>query len=128
VRRYPLARSPRLVGGILVATLLAAGVVACLPASSAPFGATIATAPGETLAFYPSELTIQAPGPIKITFWNGSSLAHNLVFAGGLTAASRTIVEPGTTDEIVLEPTAPGTYAFRCTIHDGMAGALIVIK
>lgn len=118
----------RLVGRILVATFFAAGVAACLPASSTPFGVTIATAPGETLAFYPSELTVQAPGPIKITFWNGSRLAHNLVFAGGLTGASRTIVEPGTTDEILLEPTAAGTYTFACTIHDGMAGALIVIK
>ena len=128
MRRHPLARLIRSVVGILVATILAAGVAGCGSASSAPFGATIATAPGETLAFYPAELTVQAPGPIKITFWNGSSLAHNLVFGGGLTGASRTIVEPGTSDEILLEPAAAGTYPFACTIHDGMAGALIVIK
>jgi plastocyanin len=128
VRRHPLARRLRLVGGILVATFLAASVGACLPGASTAFGVTIATAPGETQAFVPAELTVQAPGRIAITFRNGSSLAHNLVFAGGLTGASRTIVEPGTTDEILLEPAAPGTYPFACTIHDGMAGALIVIK
>ena len=88
---------------------------------------TITSAPGETLAFEPAETTVQAAGPITITFRNGSSLAHNLVFTAGLTAATRTIVEPGTSDQILLAQAAPGAYPFACTIHDGMAGTLIVL-
>jgi plastocyanin len=87
---------------------------------------TIATAPGEALAFVPAELTIAGRGPIAVSFRNQSSLAHNLVFTGAPPAATRTIVEPGDGDEIVLDPGAPGRYPFVCTIHDGMAGVLVV--
>ena len=65
---------------------------------------TITTAPGETLAFEPAETTVAAAARVKLTFRNGSSLAHNLVFTGGLTGATRTIVEPGTSDELLLAP------------------------
>jgi hypothetical protein len=47
-------------------------------------------------------------------------------FTVGLAAATRTIVEPGTSDELLLRPPGPGAYPFVCTIHDGMAGTLIV--
>ncbi len=77
---------------------------------------TITSAPGETLAFEPAETTVRAAGPIAITFRNGSSLAHNLVFTAGLTAATRTIVEPGTSDELLLEPRGPGRLSIR--LHD----------
>ena len=86
---------------------------------------TITTASGETLAFEPAEITVRAAGPIVLTFRNGSSLPHNLTFTAGLTAATRTIVEPGTSDRLVLSPPASGAYRFVCTIHDGMAGTLV---
>ena len=89
-------------------------------------GVTITTAPGETLAFAPVETAVQASGPIALTFRNVSSLPHNLTFTAGLSGASRTIVEPGATDLLVLTPSASGAYRFVCTIHDGMAGTLIV--
>ena len=83
----------------------------------------ITTATGETTAFDPAE-TIATPGaPIAITFRNVSSLPHNLTFTG-FTAATRTIVEPGTSDELVLKPLVAGAYPFVCTIHEGMAGIL----
>jgi plastocyanin len=87
---------------------------------------TIATAPGETLAFVPAEVTVVGGGPIAVSFRNQSSLAHNLVFPGAPPAATRTIVDPGDGDELVLDPGAPGRYPYVCTIHDGMAGVLIV--
>jgi plastocyanin len=86
----------------------------------------LTTAAGETTAFDPAEAVVEATGPIAITFRNASSLPHNLTFTAGLTAATRTIVSPGTSDELVVSPLAPGTYPFVCTIHDGMAGTLIV--
>lgn len=87
---------------------------------------TITTAPGETLAFEPAETSVQAVGPIALTFRNGSSLPHNLTFTAGLTAATRTIVEPGSVDQVLLAPQAAGSYRFVCTIHDGMTGTLVV--
>lgn len=89
-------------------------------------GVTITTAPGETLAFEPAETAVQVAGPIALTFRNGSSLAHNLTFTSGLTAATRTIVEPGTSDQLLLAPQATGAHRFVCTIHDGMTGTLVV--
>lgn len=93
---------------------------------SAAVDVTITTAPGETLAFEPAETTVRGVGAVAMTFRNGSSLPHNLVFTAGLTAATQTIVTPGTSERLLLVPPAPGAYPFVCTIHDGMAGTLIV--
>jgi plastocyanin len=131
VRGHPLiGRRFQLLGGILLA-LLVVGVAACTMSTAMPataVGVTISTAPGETLAFDPAEITVRAAGPITVTFRNGSTLAHNLVFTAGVTGATRTIVEPGTSDELVLTPAAPGAYPYACTIHDGMTGRFIVLE
>ena len=96
-------------------------------AGRAPGGAlTIATAPGDVLAFVPADPVVTTAGSIALSFRNGSTLAHNLVFTDGLSAATRAIVEPGTDDNLLLEPNGPGAYRFVCTIHDGMAGVLLV--
>jgi plastocyanin len=86
----------------------------------------VTTLPGETLSFQPTQIVVQAPGPAALTFRNASSLPHNLTFTIGLTAATRTIVEPGGSDQVPLAPLAPGAYRFVCTIHDGMTGTLVV--
>jgi len=130
VRGYPLiGRRSRLLGAILAAPLVAGCAAAGTPSTApSPVAAvTISSAPGETLAFEPADTTIRASGPISITFRNGSSLPHNLVFTGEVTGATRTIVEPGASSELLLAPTAPGAYPFACTIHDGMGGTLIVV-
>jgi plastocyanin len=129
VRRYPLigrlARSGRvLLGAVLVAGCASAGA----PPASAPavVGVSIATAPGELLAFDPSEPSIAAAGSVRVRFRNASSLPHNLVFTGTLTASTRTIVAPGTSDELEVALPGPGRYPFVCTIHAEMSGALVV--
>jgi plastocyanin len=48
------------------------------------------------------------------------------VFVEGATASTDAIVEPGATDEIAVDLAASGTYRFVCTIHEGMAGSIIV--
>ena len=130
MRGHPLIdRRFQLLGGVLLA-LLVVGVAArtmSTAMSTTAVSVTISTAPGETLAFDPAQITVRAAGPITVTFRNGSTLAHNLVFTAGVTGATRTIVEPGTSDELVLTPVAPGSYRYACTIHDGMAGTLIVL-
>jgi plastocyanin len=94
--------------------------------SHPPAVITISTAPGERLAFDPTQSAVAGPGRLEITFRNVSSVAHNLVFTGGVEAGTRTIVEPATEDDVVVDFPAPGTYPFVCTIHDGMAGAVLV--
>ena len=87
---------------------------------------TIASAPGEITAFVPADTIVPTTGPLAITFRNASSLPHNLTFTAGATAATRTIVEPGTSDVLLLSALPPGAYAFVCTIHDGMKGTLTI--
>lgn len=115
--------------GLVVVVLLSACQTAePTPASPAPAAIHVAvgTAPGETLAFDPAEIAVGSVVPVTMTFRNQSSVAHNLVFTGALSAATRTIVEPGTFDELHLHPPGAGVYPFVCTIHSGMAGRLVV--
>lgn len=118
----------RLVGLVFLAPLLATCATAGgAPASaSAETGVIVSTSPGETLSFQPTQVVVQAPGPSTLTFQNVSSLPHNLTFTIGLTAATRTIVEPGGSDQVPLIALAPGAYRFVCTIHEGMTGTLVV--
>lgn len=102
---------------------MGAAVTASPPAS---VDVLITTTAGETVAFEPAATVVRATGPIAITFRNGSSWAHNLVFTTWSNAATRTIVEPGTADQLVLPPLPPGIYPFVCTIHDGMEGTLVL--
>jgi plastocyanin len=108
----------------MVLACTAAGPAAS-PSPAAAVRVTIMSAPGETTAFEPADTMVPAAGPISITFRNASSLPHNLTFIA-ITAATRTIVEPGTADEVLLPPLAPGAFPFVCTIHEGIAGLLTV--
>lgn len=78
------------------------------------------------MRFEPALPSVAYAGSIVVTFRNASSQAHNLVFTGDIEAATRTIVEPGTSDEITLRIPGPGSYPFVCTIHEGMHGSLSV--
>jgi plastocyanin len=129
VRGHQLIGRRSILGGLLVALLLVGVAARTMSTSTAAtaVSVTISSASGETLAFDPAGITVRASGPITVTFRNRSSLTHNLVFTAGVTGATRTIVEPGTSDELVLTPPHPGAYPFACTIHDGMAGTLIVL-
>ena len=94
--------------------------------SAAAVEVTVSSAPGEATAFAPPETVVRVNGPITVTFHNASTLPHTLTFTAGVTAATRTIVEPGTSDHVALASLPPGTYRFVCTIHDGMDGTLLV--
>lgn len=111
----------------MLAGWLLAGCIGVATPSQAPVTpVTIASAVGETLAYVPARVTVVASGAILVTFRNDSTLAHNLVFGAPLTAATRTIVDPGARDEVLLGSVRPGQWPFICTIHDGMAGVLVV--
>ncbi len=129
MRRYPLIGGATRAAG---ATLAVAWLIGCAfappadPSAVAGGSVTIRSASGARLGYEPPETTIEAPGPVRLRFENRSSLPHNLVFTGELTAATRTIVDPGTADEVTVDLPSAGTYRFVCTIHEGMSGTLIV--
>lgn len=129
MRRHPLIHEfARLATAIGLAVTLV-GCQTTNATTSAPPGGirvAVATAPGETLAFDPSEIEVGSVVPVTMTFRNASSVAHNLTFTGGLSIATPTIVEPGAVEVLHLVPPSAGMYPFVCTIHAGMTGRLIV--
>jgi plastocyanin len=126
VCRYPLKvirHAAYLVGLALVLAGCALGAQA-RPTASSPARLTVSTAPGESLAFVPSEVSVPAGATVRLTFHNASAVAHNLVFTTGIDAATTTIVDPGTSETLSIGPLAAGTYRFVCTIHEEMMGEL----
>jgi plastocyanin len=72
-------------------------------------------------AFNPPAIQV-APGA-TVTYTNQDGIDHNVTFSstavtstGNFSSGSKTVVMPGT----------PGTYAYHCTIHAGMAGTVVV--
>jgi plastocyanin len=126
VRRYPLAIARRRASGLLSLALVVAGCALGARAGpeTSPAAVTVGTAAGERLAFAPADVTVPADMRVRLTFRNDSAVAHNLVFTEGITAATDTIVEPGTSETLSIGPLADGTYRFVCTIHEEMAGEL----
>ena len=128
MRRHPLTIARidawRLVGFALVVAGCALGAQAG-PSTSSPAAVTVSTGPGESLAFVPARITVPHETPIRLTFHNASSVAHNLVFTTGVSAGTIAIVDVGTSETLSIGPLTDGTYRFVCTIHEGMAGELV---
>lgn len=75
----------------------------------------------KNLAFAPGAIQV-VPGA-TIQFTNNDGITHNVTFsASSITGV--TDFDSGTRS--VVMPVAPGTYAFRCTIHSGMTGSVLV--
>lgn len=116
--------------GLLLAALVLSA--ACIPAAGGQPtpGPTvgvplIVTAPGER-TFTPASLTGETGTTVRLIFRNSADEAHNLTFLSPLSAATKTIMEPGQ-EELLQFPAPPaGRYGFVCTIHPGMEGTLIV--
>jgi plastocyanin len=104
----------------------------CVPPGSArPAGTpaielTVSSAAGDALAFVPDSIAAPAGTSVRITFRNMSSQSHNLTFHAPISVGSRTIVDAGASDALVLLTPGPGRYPFVCTIHMDMSGTLVV--
>lgn len=77
-------------------------------------------------AFSPTELTAPQHGAIVVEFDNRTSAPHTLVFLEPIDRRSGVIVDPGGHDRLAFTTPGPGTYRFVCTVHEDMAGVLIV--
>ncbi len=99
------------------------------PASGS--GGTTAPAHGVMItivnfAFTPAHFTV-SPGE-RVTVLNKDSVAHTFTAmpgSGSSASFNSGPIDPGKT-KTVLAPTEPGTYAFYCSIHPFMTGAMKV--
>lgn len=71
--------------------------------------------------FSPGRIQV-APGA-TVEFTNDDGIAHNITFSSNAIMGAADFVIGKRT---VVMPTAPGTYAYHCTIHAGMTGTITV--
>jgi plastocyanin len=115
--------------GLLVAALALATIIAgcdALAAQGPELRLQVGTAAGNVNGFDPGELAAPANTLVAIDFTNSSSVEHNLIFVGAITARSRELVEPGSTDSFQFRTPQAGDYRFVCTVHEEMTGRLRV--
>jgi len=108
---------------LVVGGLLLTGVMLAYPRQ---VDVTITTRPGETLGFTPEVVVVPAETTVRVAFQNVSIQEHNLTFLAPISRGSRTIVDAGATDSIVIRTPGAGVYTFVCTIHMEMSGTLEV--
>jgi plastocyanin len=111
--------------------VLAVAASCAMPGSAQPVETpalrlVVGSAAADGLTFVPDAIVAPATTLIEVTFRNDSSQAHNLTFQAPLSAATRTIVEAGSSDVATFVTPGPGSYPFACTIHMGMTGTLTV--
>ena len=123
-------RGPQLTLALLLVLLVPAGcgpsAGSMAPVAAGTVDARVSTPTGDDLIFEPDVIQVPGGRSVTVTFENVSSQPHNLVFTGGITASTRTIVAPGATDRFVIDAPTPGEHPFVCTIHQGMTGTLVV--
>jgi plastocyanin len=73
--------------------------------------------------FAPGTLTASTGEVIQWTV-AADSVPHNVTFDSNGTLSSPSTVGPGESWQVKF--TVPGTYAYHCTIHDGMTGQVTV--
>jgi plastocyanin len=97
---------------------LLAGCAGSSPAAVPPPSGTAVTVDIKNIAFNPKSVTIHATQTVAWKFDDGS-IVHNVV--------GNDWRSPDRTSGYYTHTfTAPGTYAYRCTIHSNMTGEVIV--
>jgi plastocyanin len=73
-------------------------------------------------AFHPA--TITTSSGTTLTWTNHDGTAHTVTSTSGPEAFDSKNIAPGSSYSLVL--TLPGTYAYKCKIHAGMKGKIVV--
>lgn len=79
-------------------------------------------AASDKLVFVPATQTLHVGDIVQWT--NSGTVAHTVTFDSHPSLTDPSQLAPGETWEVKL--TQAGTFSYRCTIHPGMAGTLVV--
>jgi plastocyanin len=117
-----------LVAGALGAVALGASACSSGPASSSATSGSGASAAPHHIAlviknftFVPAKFTVAPGATISIT--NEDSVTHTFTLDSGQVSTGD--ITPGST-KTVTAPDKPGTYTYRCMIHQFMTGSFVV--
>lgn len=95
--------------------------------ASAGSGSVVMMEPGDAPAGYvfsPSTLTVKAG--TTVTWKDADSMAHNILGQGNAAGLINYGASAPGTGPYKVTFTKPGTYHYRCTLHPGMVGQIIV--
>jgi plastocyanin len=85
---------------------------------------------GAGTAFNPDttkvELNAQGEATVTWSFTNGASLPHNVTFDAGTGPTQGNIPNQNAAADVARTFTAVGRHPYRCTIHAGMNGVVVV--
>jgi plastocyanin len=115
------------VAGALSAVALGASACSSGPASSSATGSSASSAPHhiavniKNFTFVPAKFTVAPGATISIT--NKDSVTHTFTLDSGQVSTGD--ITPGST-KTVTAPDKPGTYTYRCMIHQFMTGTFVV--
>jgi plastocyanin len=101
----------------LAATLGAAGVIAVVAGVRAQSETAVTV---QDFAFAPKEASV--PAGSSVTWTNRDRASHTITSNDNAWDSAR--LAPGSAFTLTL--TKPGTYTYRCGIHPGMKGTLVV--
>ena len=106
-----------------VVTLVSAAA-AGLPAAAAEPSPASSRAAAKTVIlrgfeFSPERVTVSRGGTVRWV-WRDGRIRHNVTFAGRRRGTSKA------TGSFTRTFTRSGRFAYRCTLHPGMAGAVVV--
>jgi len=76
----------------------------------------------KNFAFTPAAIKVSSGA--TVTWTNQDGTAHNVIFDSGGVPASNTIA--GGAAQALVMPTAAGTYAYHCGLHQNMTGTVQV--
>jgi len=121
--------TPTLVAGVLLAVMLAACSEggSAPPASPPPEADLMVTA--EDNAFDQSTIILTAGEATTVFFHNQDEARHNIaIYTDESASASLFVGDTITEDAVTYEVPAlePGEYFFRCDVHPGMTGVVVV--
>jgi plastocyanin len=105
----------------LAVALLTSVTLAACSDSSGPSGGSGNAITVSNNVFNPNPDTA-AVGVVTFT-WSGASNGHNVTWLTGPTTPANSATMTTGTHQVTL---AVGTYTYRCTIHTGMGGTIVV--
>ena len=112
--------------GVILAGLLLVGIVGGVASGTANAqlgGAKAVTINVKSISFDPKKVTVK-PGT-KVNFVWRQTVAHNIIFDDKTLPKAKT-QNKGTW--VMKASSKPGTYKYKCTLHPGMAGEIVVKK